>query len=66
MYQTLQQQHNIESSQLKSDILGLRKELKIAKASPVSLEKERDGLKKDLKMLKTKLEILRLSSSQPY
>lgn len=53
--QALQQQHNTESSQLKSDILGLRKELKAAKAAPASLEKERDGLRKDLEKLKTKL-----------
>jgi hypothetical protein len=40
---------------LKSDILGLRKELKAAKAAPASLEKERDGLRKDLEKLKIKL-----------
>jgi predicted nucleic acid-binding Zn-ribbon protein len=40
---------------LKSDILGLRKELKTAKAAPAHLEKERDGLRKDLEKLKTKL-----------
>ncbi|KAG0571893.1 hypothetical protein KC19_VG051600 [Ceratodon purpureus] len=53
-FEALQQQHNTESSQLKSDILGLRKELKAAKAAPASLEKERDGLRKDLEKLKTK------------
>lgn len=42
----------MESSQLKSDILGLGKELKAVAAS---LEKEWDGLKKDLEELKTKL-----------
>jgi predicted nucleic acid-binding Zn-ribbon protein len=40
---------------LKSDILGLRKELKTAKAAPTHLEKEQDGLCKDLEKLKTEL-----------
>lgn len=53
--QVLQQLHNTESCQLKSDILGLRKELKAAKSAPASLEKERDGLRKDLEKVKTKL-----------
>jgi len=35
--------------------LGLRKELKAAKAAPGALEKERDGLRKALEKLKTKL-----------
>lgn len=53
--QASQHLHNSESSQLKSDILGLRKELKAAKAAPASLEKERDGLRKDLEKLKNKM-----------
>lgn len=40
---------------MKSDILGLRKELKLAKAAPGALEKERDSLRKDLEKLKSKL-----------
>lgn len=50
-----QQSHYTESSQLRSDIMGLRKELKAAKAAPAALEKERDGLRKDIERLKTKM-----------
>jgi Skp family chaperone for outer membrane proteins len=50
-----QQLHFTEAAQLRSDILALRKELNAAKSVPATLEKERDGLAKELEKLKIKM-----------
>ncbi len=50
-----QQLHFTEAAQLRSDILSLRKELNAAKSAPATLEKERDGLAKELEKLKIKM-----------
>lgn len=54
-FQVQKQLHITEAAQLRSDILGLRKELNAAKSAPAALEKERDGLVKELEKLKVKM-----------
>ncbi len=54
-FQVQKQLHFTEAAQLRSDILVLRKELNAAKSAPAALEKERDGLGKELEKLKVKM-----------
>ncbi|KAL2621610.1 hypothetical protein R1flu_001815 [Riccia fluitans] len=49
-----QQRYQSDSSQFRSEIMALKKELSTAKAAPAGLLKERDSLSRDLEKLKSK------------
>ncbi|OAE29967.1 hypothetical protein AXG93_669s1160 [Marchantia polymorpha subsp. ruderalis] len=52
--ETWQQRYQSDSSQFRSEIMALRKELSAAKAAPAGLVKERDTLYRDLEKIKVK------------